>query len=59
MHAVGPHSLGETHQAEEPTYKDTSPTFHIHVLDGKGLTWQLEILTEGRRVDYKLDTGAN
>ena len=54
VYAVGPQSLNETQNAKE----DTTQTFHVYALDGKGLTWQFEMLTEGQRVDYKLDTGA-
>ena len=54
VYAVGPQSLNETQNAK----KDTTQTFHVDALDGKGLTWQFEMLTEGQRVDYKLDTGA-
>ena len=46
--------LNETQKAK----KDTTQTFHVDALDGKGLTWQFEMTTEGQRVDYKLDTGA-
>ena len=54
VYAVGPQSLNETQNAK----KDTTQTFHVDALEGKGLTWQFEMPTEGQRVDYKLDTGA-
>ena len=54
VYAVGPQSLNETQKVK----KNTSPMFHVDALDVKGLTWQFDMITEGQRVDYKLDTGA-
>ena len=49
---------GPQSPSNEETAKDDAPRFQVDTLVSKGPTWQCDLITDGQRVDYKLDTGA-
>ena len=54
--AIGPIAEGVP-DAQENASAD-SKAFHVGAIDGPGASWRQSLSTNGRTVQYKLDTGA-
>ena len=53
VYTVGPQS-----PLNEEAAKDDAQRFQVDTLGSNGPTWQCDLYTNGQRVDYKLDAGA-